>query len=219
MKNTRYLAVVFVILTMIFSTVEAQKLNTEKFTGYKTLFHNNGELHIAQKFINNIIVQKEEYYQNGSLKERIHVLDRVEKWLAILYYEDRSVLAECYLLKGKLHGKYKKYFQSGQLSYVVNYINGLREGLYQYYYLNGNKVADVYYRAGKKNGTYIGFHEDGSLLITGTYFEDKRHGEFVMYPKDNNGNSLPEKRSYHYHGDDITKEQYLRYKIEDKDYN
>ena len=219
MKKVRHLAVVFAIFIVTFSTVEAQKLNNEEFTGYETLFHDNGELHVAQKFVDGIVVQQEEYYPNGSLKERTHAIDRVKNGLAVLYYDDCSVQVRRYFLNGKLQGKYEKYFPSGQLSYVVNYINGQREGLYQYYYHDGNKVADVYYRAGEKHGAYIGLYEDGSILITGTYSEDKRHGEFVMYPKDDNGNSLPEKRTYHYHGDDITKEQYLRYRAKDKDYN
>ena len=219
MKKVKYLAVVLAIFTATFSTIEAQKSNSKEFTGYETLFHNNGELHVAQKFVNGIVVQQDEYYPNGSLKEISYAFGKFKNGLALLYYDDCSVQAKRFFLKGKLHGKYEKYFPSGQLSYRVNYIDGLREGLYQYYYPEGNKVADVYYRKGKKHGTYIGLHKDGSVFITGTYFDDKRHGEFIVYPKDDDGNSLPEKRTYHYHGDDITKEQYLKYKAQDKDYN
>ncbi len=216
MKKIRYLVIVFTLSTMSFFTLEAQNPKSENFTGYETLFHANGELHVAQKLVDGVVVQQEEYYSNGSLKERAHTSGNFKNGPAILYYEDRSVQAKCYFLNGQLNGLCEKYFPSGQLSYTVNYINGQREGLYQYYYPEGNKAADVYYRVGKKHGGYIGFHNDGSIYITGTYFDDKRHGEFVMYPKDDNGILLPKKHTYHYHGKDITKEQYDQYKAQDK---
>lgn len=178
--------VVILLLSILSLHCQAQDSNTS--ISYQTIFHENGELWIAQKFINNQKVLQESYYENGVLKERFSIKNDKQHGSGVYYFPSGSVQEKYTFFNGKLVGNHEKYYTLKKIRFIRTYNN-------------------------EKNllGTGTWFHPDDSI-ITGTFSYDKEgkiHGVYIKYPRDENCDLLAEVRCYYSHGKEITKEQYF----------
>lgn len=91
MKKAKYLSFVIVLAVACnYSSLQAQNkgVSLNEFTGYMTLFHNNGELHIVQKFVDGQMVLQESYFSDGVLKERFGVAEGKPDGAGVLPFHD-----------------------------------------------------------------------------------------------------------------------------------
>jgi len=94
----------------------------------------------------------EDYYENGTLREK-------------KTYKD-----------GKEEGPSEGYFDNGQLEMKGNSKNGKLEGPYEVYYENGQLWKKGTYKGGLKEGPWVVFTEDGEMYKkdSGTYRNNEK---------------------------------------------
>ncbi len=161
--------ILFLLITIF--CLESQAQDSSPSISYQTIFHKNGELWIAQKFIDGQKVLQESYYENGVLKERFKIKNDKPHGSGVYYFPSGSVQEKYTYFNGRLIGSHERYYTLKKIRFIRTYNN-------------------------KKNlsGTGTWFHPDDSI-ITGKfpYDEDgKIHGIFIKYPRDENCDLLTE---------------------------
>ena len=177
------------LMISVYSSIIAQAINisSNRYTSYKTIFHDNGELMIAQKFIDNEIVQQESYYSDGVLKERFGIVNNKSHGVGVLYFPSGNVQEKYRFNNGKLIGDHIKYYTNKNLRFIRTYNN--KETL-------------------SETGTWF-YPFDGS--VSTRFYYDKNgeiHGVHIEYPKDKYGNSLSVVKTYFDQGNEISEIQY-----------
>lgn len=170
---------------------QTKNVSSTEFISYITVFHDNGELMIAQKLVENKVVQQESYYPDGVLKERFSIVNGKSHGKGVLYFPSGYVQEKYQFNNGKLIGNHIKYYTNKNLRFIRSYNN--KETL---------------------SGSGIWFYPfDGSISTEFTYNKNgKIHGIHIEYPKDENNDFLPVVKTYYDNGKVISEEQYNQIK-------
>ena len=106
----------------------------------------------------------------------------------VTYYDDSEQIKEdYYLVRGKIHGPYKRYFENGDLAEYLNYKNDVLEGkgvLYDDY--NHEYRRELFYINGKAEGKRNHYMGD-SLIQSYTIKSDSLNGPFYVWLETEDG--------------------------------
>lgn len=135
--------------------------------------------------INQDLVGRITYFQNGIIESKVEFLDGFKNGLYSEYYSDGQKKVEGYYLNGKRDGGWIEWFENGVVKSQADYLfdsgtvnswgmDGIPssqyivEGIDEY----GNPV---------RNGKYKDFHDGGNVLSEGTYESNLQIGEWKYY--------------------------------------
>jgi len=104
------------------------------------------------------------------------------------YYDDSEQIKEdYYLVRGKIHGTYKRYFENGDLAEYLNYKNDVRDGKATFYDENNHSLREeVFYVNRNKEGKKLHFEGD-SLIQSYTMKSGVLNGPFYVWVENDDG--------------------------------
>jgi len=97
------------------------------------------------------------------------------------YYPTKKLKSECFVLKGKKYGEYKKYYESGKIYIITNYVNNTLNGEFKLYYESEKIHIICYYVNNILQGDHKYYYENGQLHQNITYVDGKKNGPFEEY--------------------------------------
>lgn len=124
---------------------------------------------------------KNEYYDNGKLKEHAEYLDDKKHGKYESYYENGQLSQDAYYKNGNLEGDYKSFYKNGNLQETGKAIDGEIDGKYLSYHENGKVWKEQYFKLGEKHGLSKRYYENGNLRDTGDYVDDRKDGFWREY--------------------------------------
>ncbi len=98
----------------------------------------------------------------------VHKNDKSIEMLKYLY-EDNSIQAIAYFVKGQKAGKWVKYFEDGKVAAVSYFKDGLRDSVHTFYHFNGRLAIIERYALGKKIGKWEVFDSVGNVVSSINY--------------------------------------------------
>jgi len=99
----------------------------------------------------------------------------------IEYYENGSKRIEMTILNGELDSTTILYYPDGKVQEIRNYKNGLIHGVWISYNAKGIKIAEACYNMEKKDGKWQIFHDEGRLRYEMYYKNGERCGVWRIY--------------------------------------
>jgi antitoxin component YwqK of YwqJK toxin-antitoxin module len=104
----------------------------------------------------------EEYWPNGGLKLRKHVLRR----------EDGTRVD---------HGSFERWHTNGIKEYEVVFVLGEKDGTEFRYHRNGRVWTRCEYRDGKRNGSSITWDDSGAMVKQEEWADGQPHGTWIVW--------------------------------------
>ena len=154
---------VIIIFSLVFTSVNAQKIRTKK-----------------EKYDNRQIKSIGDYdHTFGFFSNR-------ERGFWKYYYENGQLeMVGNYGKYGEKVGEWKFYYENGQLSSNRNYgiDGGDKLGIWKSYYKDGTLKEVVSYQDGNKTGLWNSYWDNGELRVTGEYKKGEQIGLWKYYDK------------------------------------
>lgn len=151
------------------------------------------------------------YYDNGSLRAKIHFDRELDRSHAKLYHKNGKLAAEGIYagedkdsvwtyyseidgtprirenyISGKIHGKSLRYYPNGEVSEEVSWEMDSREGPWIQYFQGGNVRLRGNYHHDLLSGDYQVFSQDSTLVMSGTYSNGLSEGIWSYYDEEGN---------------------------------
>ena len=88
-----------------------------------------------------------EYYDNGNIRTKIPLRNKLKHGEAIKYYRNGHVQFRINYQDGEKHGTSTQYYKDGKIYQVTEYVEGKIEGMRKKFHANGKLMAEIpYYR-------------------------------------------------------------------------
>ena len=129
-------------------------------------------------------VEIEDYYSDGTLKERYQIDKETQKKDGSYksYHSNGQLEVKTSYKMGKRDGSYKKYDKEGELRIIASLEEDNLVGDYTEYYSNGNKRFAVSYNdSGALDGKYEEYYDDGNLKVKTSFKNDRLNGTYESY--------------------------------------
>lgn len=177
-----------------------------KKNGQEVCFHENGQLHIKRKFIENVLIGEEKmWYENGQKKKESIWANGVEKvqniwlkngnqiviegtgayidttFLSTQHGEDTLITTGQYEA-GYQTGFWKRIYGNDQVVWQGHYVNQKREGLWEAWYKDGQKMQVKTFENGTPKGTEIFWYPNGKKAFEFAYKDGIPVHRTTFYP-------------------------------------
>lgn len=180
------------------------KYQDDLLNGYYKEFAKDGNLILAQKYIEGVLQKnvaelvkldvKNTYHPNGRIKTSGTSNKGVPEGITRKYdtngvitgselYKDGYLVGEgIYDEKGYKQGKWKEYYNTGQLRGEGEYLNDRRLGEWIYYYQNGKiEQKGSFTKDGKPTGDWRWYYESGNTLREESFIRGLPEGMMIEY--------------------------------------
>lgn len=103
------------------------------------------------------------YYPKGKVKAECYYLKGELHGPSTFYKEDGGILTQTWFIKGKRQGKSKVFYLKGSLFSLQRFVNGVWHGLQEFYYENGTHKTIMNYHKGKLKGKVLVYSGQGQI--------------------------------------------------------
>lgn len=151
-----------------------------KVTGMEVLFDYDGKPYRKAEFIKGELKSFQLISADGTVIESAE--ESKGKILAKNYAQDRCLISEGEISKGKLEGEWKYYYRNGALSSKRMFKDNKLSGDYIAYYPNGEIDFKLVTENGNSEGLSVGYYSDGKTIYNaGNYLNDQKWGMWNYY--------------------------------------